>query len=299
MASVLAAALHQVFGSLRQVVLDNGQVIEYLVDGRNRRIGKKIDGALVQGWLYDDQLRILAELDGQANVVARFVYADGINVPELMEKGGRTYRLIKDQLGSVRLVVDVEDGSIVQEMRYDAWGNVVFDSNPSFQPFGFAGGWYDPQPRLVRFGARDYDASIGRWLSKDPSLFSEEVEFSLYSYALLDSTNVFDPVGLTTFPTICWYVWRKTGPIRAAFKIVCFFQHAACRHEGHMRCLRRMDYCEGERNACFLWVDNCCFEEFLKCFLPCGEKGDFAVCKHMPHRFLCRPRRPYGCRAHG
>ena len=50
--------VYDVFGNLRQVVLDNGQVIEYLVDGRNRRIGKKIDGVLVQGWLYADQLRI-------------------------------------------------------------------------------------------------------------------------------------------------------------------------------------------------------------------------------------------------
>jgi len=187
--------VYDVFGNLRQVVLDNGQMIDYLVDGRNRRIGKKIDGVLVQGWLYDDQLRILAELDGTNNVVARFVYADGINVPELMEKGGRAYRLIKNQLGSVRLVVDVEDGTIIQKMRYDAWGNVVFDSNPSFQPFGFAGGWYDPQPRLVRFGARDYDASVGRWIAKDPLRF-ESQGTNLFSYAKAEPVNLLDADGL-------------------------------------------------------------------------------------------------------
>gem|GEM_PF-6371976 len=186
---------YDVFGNLRQVVLDNGQVIEYLVDGRNRRIGKKIDGALVQGWLYDDQLRILAEVDGQSNVVARFIYAEGINLPELMEKSGRTYRLIKDQLGSVRLAVDVEDGSIMQEMRYDAWGNVIFDSNPGFQPFGFAGGLYDPQTRLVRFGARDYDASVGRWLSKDPLLFWGG-SANVFGYAEGDPLGCGDPRGL-------------------------------------------------------------------------------------------------------
>jgi hypothetical protein len=43
-----------VFGNLRQVVMDSGQVIEYLVDGRNRRVGKRVDGVLVQGFLYDD-----------------------------------------------------------------------------------------------------------------------------------------------------------------------------------------------------------------------------------------------------
>ena len=130
-------------------------------------------------------------------------------MPELMEKGGRTYRLIKDQLGSVRLVVDVEDGSIVQEMRYDAWGNVVFDSNPGFQPFGFAGGLYDPQTRLVRFGARDYDASIGMWLSKDPLLFADLRTGGVgspYAYAAASPVWWIDPSGLWTWanlPTPC------------------------------------------------------------------------------------------------
>jgi RHS repeat-associated protein len=46
------------------------------------------------------------------------------------------------------------------------------DSNPGFQPFGFAGGLYDRDTGLVRFGARDYDAETGRWTARDPILFA-------------------------------------------------------------------------------------------------------------------------------
>lgn len=78
-------------------------------------------------------------------------------------KGGNTYRFVTDQLGSVRLVVNASTGNIAQRIDYDAWGVVLSDSNPGFQPFGFAGGLYDPDTGLVRFGARDYDAESGRW----------------------------------------------------------------------------------------------------------------------------------------
>jgi RHS repeat-associated protein len=73
------------------------------------------------------------------------------------------------------------------------------DSNPGFQPFGFAGGLYDPTTGLVRFGARDYDPSIGRWLNKDPIRF--DGGWNLYTYAGNDPVNYIDPTGLkaTTF----------------------------------------------------------------------------------------------------
>jgi hypothetical protein len=45
----------------------------------------------------------------------------------------------------VRLVVDSETGDLQQRMDYDAWGRVTHDSNPGFQPFGFAGGLYDTE----------------------------------------------------------------------------------------------------------------------------------------------------------
>ena len=87
-------------------------------------------------------------------------------------KRGELYRLLTDHLGSVRLVVRLSDGAIVQQLTYDPWGEVETDTNPAFQPFGFAGGLYDPDTRLVRFGASDYDQAIGRWTAKDPSGFA-------------------------------------------------------------------------------------------------------------------------------
>ncbi len=49
-------------------------------------------------------------------------------------------------------------------MDYDDWGRVINDTNLGFQPFGFAGGLYDRDTGLVRFGARDYDPETGRCL---------------------------------------------------------------------------------------------------------------------------------------
>jgi RHS repeat-associated protein len=71
---------------------------------------------------------------------------------------------------------------------------VSADTNPGFQPFGFAGGLYDPQTKLVRFGARDYDAETGRWTAKDPILFAGG-DANLYGYAANDPINLIDPIG--------------------------------------------------------------------------------------------------------
>jgi hypothetical protein len=89
--------------------------------------------------------------------VSRFVYANRANVPDYMVKGGQTYRIVTDYLGSPRVAVNIADGSIAQRMNYDEFGNITTDTNPGFQPFGFAGGLYDSDTGLVRFGTRDYD----------------------------------------------------------------------------------------------------------------------------------------------
>jgi RHS repeat-associated protein len=187
---------YDVLGNLRQVQLPE-KTIEYVIDGRNRRVGKKVNGTLVQGFLYQGSLKPVAELDGNGNVVARFVYGNKGNVPDYLVKEGKTYRIVSDHLGSPRWVVDIAEGSVVQKMEYDAFGNVMVDTNPNFQPFGFAGGLYDTETRLVRFGARDYDNEVGRWTAKDPKRFRGG-DLELYSYTFDDPINFHDPKGKNT-----------------------------------------------------------------------------------------------------
>lgn len=180
-------------GNLIGVILPGETQIEYLLDGQERRIGKKVDGTLVQGFLYQDGLKPIAELDGNNNVVSRFIYSDGINVPAYMIKAGVTYRIVNDHLGSPRLVVDAATGSIAQRMDYDEFGGVTLDTNAGFQPFGFAGGLYDKDTKLTQYGLRHYDAETGRWTTKDPGGFSGGP--NLYAYADNDPVNLIDPLG--------------------------------------------------------------------------------------------------------
>jgi len=146
---------------------------------------------LVQGFLYQGPLNPVVELDNNGNIISRFVYGSKINVPDYISKNDKTYRLISDHLGSPRLLVDINDGSIVQRMNYDAFGNIIFDSNPGFQPFGFAGGIYDPDTKLIQFGVRDYDPKIGRWMSKDSSRFRSG-DTNFYQYVFNEPINLVD-----------------------------------------------------------------------------------------------------------
>ena len=209
---------YDLHGNLLAVALPDGRRIDYLIDGRNRRIGKKVDGVLEQGLLYRDQLNPIAELDGAGNVVSRFVYGDKENVPAYLIRDGVTYRILSDHLGSPRLVIDTETGAVVQRMAYDEFGRVIEDSNPGFQPFGFAGGLYDQDTGLVRFGARDYDPETGRWTSKDPIGF-DGGDSNLYGYVLSDPVNAIDPTGEILQFCIAWggrlwSAWRASKTLK-------------------------------------------------------------------------------------
>ena len=187
---------YDVLGNLISVSLPNGTAISYLVDPENRRIGKTTNGILTAGFLYDDE-RIVAQLNGGNTLVSQFVYGTRSNTPSFMIQGGVTYRIFSDQLGSPRLVVNTSTGAIAEQITYDEFGNVLSDTNPGFQPFGFAGGLYDQDSKLVRFGERDYNPAVGRWTNKDPLVFGGG-SVNLYTYAYNDPVNNFDADGEQT-----------------------------------------------------------------------------------------------------
>jgi len=113
----------------------------------------------------------------------------------MVDRDNNRYYLHYDQVGSLRLVTD-SNHNIIKEITYDSYGNILTDSNPSFKvPFGFAGGLYDSDTKLVHFGYRDYDPFTGKWTAKDPLLFGGG-DSNLYGYVLNDPVNLVDPEGL-------------------------------------------------------------------------------------------------------
>ena len=195
--------VYDALGNLTSVTLPDQTHIEYVIDSVNRRIGKKVNDTLVQGFLYRNRLKPVAELDGSGLVVAQFIYASKFQVPDYMIKDGVTFRILSDHLGSPRLVVQADNGIVVQRMDYDEFGRIIEDTNSGFQPFGFAGGLYDRDTGLVRFGARDYDPEVGRWTAKDPIRFAG-ASTNLYTYVLNKPVMFVDPWGTYEYTYSHW-----------------------------------------------------------------------------------------------
>jgi len=200
---------YDALGNLRRVDFPDSSYVEYVIDGMNRRVAKKVSGTLTKAWIYEDELRIAAEFDFDSNGTTvtstkRFGYGTKANVPDLMVMDGSRYRILSDHLGSVRMVVSEDGSTIVARMDYDEYGRPAAGNTTGVVPFGFAGGLYDENTHLVRFGARDYDPVTGRWTAKDPLRF-DGGQLNLYAYATVDPVNNTDSTGEMTEGQCIWF----------------------------------------------------------------------------------------------
>ena len=170
------------------------KIIEMPLDFRSVENSHFALGA-VQDFVYQSQTQIAAELDGDGKLVKQFIYGSKSNSPDYMVYQGKEYRIISDQVGTPKLVVDSSTGKALEELEMDEFGLDSRIGGQSVLPFGFAGGIYDRDTGLVRFGAREYLPQTGRWVSKDPLGFGGG-STNLYNYVASDPINFIDPRGL-------------------------------------------------------------------------------------------------------
>jgi len=75
-----------------------------------------------------------------------------------------------DGNGNVMALVSAADGSVAARYEYGPFGELIRATGPMAKtnPFRFSTRYQDEETGLVYYGHRYYDASTGRWLSRDP-----------------------------------------------------------------------------------------------------------------------------------
>ena len=180
-------------------VSTNGAFAEsYAYDALNRRISTTTLEGMTRH-VYDDNWQCIADIDEQGNIIASYVWGDGIDKLLAVTIGGVTYYPLTDIQGTVWGYVDSQN-NIVAHWQYDAWGNVLSgEMGPSAAVlatlrYRFQGREWSAATGLINFRMRWYDAETGRWLSKDPIGLNGGL--NLYAFCADDPANKKDPLGL-------------------------------------------------------------------------------------------------------
>ncbi|WP_246097087.1 polymorphic toxin-type HINT domain-containing protein [Streptomyces botrytidirepellens] len=139
-------------------------------------------------------------------VTATRYYSLGDQTVAVRDTGGVTF-LSGDHHGTAQLAVDAATGQ-TQRRRLGPFGQVRDDDSSPASPWvddkGFVGGTNDDTSGLVHLGAREYDASAGRFISADPLIdYTEPQQINGYAYSYNNPVSFSDPDGL--MPADCLY----------------------------------------------------------------------------------------------
>jgi len=106
---------------------------------------------------------------------------------------GSIYFFTKDYLSSIRELTD-GSGVIKAEYSYDPYGRVAKLQGSLASDYQYAGYYFHAPSGLSLAMRRAYDASLGRWINRDP--IRESGGFNLYPYVNNRTMNSRDPSGL-------------------------------------------------------------------------------------------------------
>uniref|UniRef100_A0A1A8U404 Teneurin transmembrane protein 3 n=1 Tax=Nothobranchius furzeri TaxID=105023 RepID=A0A1A8U404_NOTFU len=163
--------------------------IQYRYDGLGRRVASKNSLGQHLQFFYADlnyPTRITHVYNHSSSEITSFYYDLQGHVFAMEISSGEEFYIACDNTGTP-LAVFSNNGLLLKQVQYTAYGEVYFDSNPDFVlVIGFHGGLYDPLTRLLHFGSRDYDIPAGRWTTPDISTWTrvgkDPQPFNLYMF---------------------------------------------------------------------------------------------------------------------
>jgi RHS repeat-associated protein len=173
------------------------KTIEYLYDGNNQRIGKRIDGAVTERYVIGRN-QIGLGFDGAGIQTHRYLYGTGVDTVLADESGGAVVWALSDNQGTVKDLID-NVGNAVSHINYDSFGRVVSQTGSVDFRYGYTGREQDAETGLDYYRARYYDARNGRFISEDPIGFAAG-DANLTRYVGNSPVNGTDPSGLQPIP---------------------------------------------------------------------------------------------------
>jgi RHS repeat-associated protein len=165
-------------------------VAAYKYDYKGRRISKTTSSTTTE-YCYDGD-QVIAEYDGNNNLLRKFIYGPGIDESICMIVSGiGTYYYHFDGLGSV-IALTNSSGNMVERYSYDVFGEPNRTSSIG-NPYMFTGRRYDAETNLYYYRARYYSLYTGRFLQADPIGYLSGL--NLYTYTGNNPINWVDPSG--------------------------------------------------------------------------------------------------------
>ena len=177
---------------------DGSVIANYSYDALGRRISK-ISNDTTISYIYDGNNVIEERAD--ENVIAEYIYTDGIDELISAKLNGANYYYLKDMSGNIVGITD-NMGQLIDRYEYTAYGDVkTFNSDGEEIETSLVGNKYlyssreyDSETGNYNYRFRTYNPKLGRFNQQDPLLFIDSL--NQYAYVLNNPVNYTDPLGL-------------------------------------------------------------------------------------------------------